>query len=75
MKLETVKKNLEKSGIICTYKMLCGDTPKKILCCVTNYSGPYPTKETFNKIEFIRKTAKGNKTECRGYYTAVFIYE
>ena len=40
----------------------------------TDYDGPYPSKETFTIINEIRKLCKNHITECRGFYTAIFIY-
>lgn len=41
----------------------------------SNYDGAYPTKETFNILNDIRrKYEKHHKVEARGYYTAIFIY-
>ena len=40
----------------------------------TDYEGQYPPKETYTAINEIRKLCKNHVTECRGFYTAVFIY-
>ena len=42
----------------------------------TNYSGPYPTRESSAKSAAAAKiaSARGLKWENRGYYTAVYIY-
>lgn len=39
----------------------------------TDYDGQYPPKETYTAINEIRKLCKNHVTECRGFYTAVFI--
>lgn len=40
----------------------------------TDYFGQYPPKEVFTNINEIRKICKNHVTECRGFYTAVFVY-
>lgn len=40
----------------------------------TDYIGAYPPKETYEKINGIRKICKNHAVECRGFYTAVIIY-
>ena len=40
----------------------------------TNYEGQYPPQETYTAINEIRKLCKNHATECRGFYTAVFVY-
>lgn len=40
----------------------------------TDYEGPYPPKETFQKLEAVRKIAKGHNIEKRGYYVSVFVW-
>lgn len=41
----------------------------------SNYDGAYPTKETFNILNDIRrKYEKHHRIEPRGHYTAIFIY-
>ena len=51
---------------------------KPVLICNTDYEGPYPTAETFEKISTIRahlQRRPAYKAEARGHYTAVFIYK
>lgn len=76
MKLETVKKKLQAAGLeVADIVLNIKGTEVQGLKVNTDYSGPYPTKETFQKLEAVRKVAKkGYKIEPRGYYTAVFIY-
>lgn len=76
MKLETIKKKLQAAGLEVTDIVLnIKGAEAQGLKVNTDYGGPYPTKETFQKLETVRKIVKnGYKVEPRGYYTAVFIY-
>lgn len=41
----------------------------------TDYHGPYPGREQFNILDFVRKKyGKKYTVESRGYYSAIFIY-
>lgn len=76
MKLETVKKKLQDAGLeVADIVLNIKGAEVQGLKVNTDYNGPYPTKETFQKLETVRKIARNSyKVEPRGYYTAVFIY-
>ena len=78
MELKRIQKKLENAGyvtdLITVYNINGNGNSAPALRVNTDYEGPYPTKEVFNSIEAIKKIAKKHRTECRGYYTAVFIY-
>lgn len=76
MKLKTIKKKLQDAGLeVADIALNIKGAEVQGLKVNTDYSGPYPTKETFQKLETVRKVVKnGYKVEPRGYYTAVFIY-
>ena len=40
----------------------------------TDYDGPYPPRETFQKLETVRKMSRGYTVEPRGHYVSVFVY-
>lgn len=75
-KLKRLQKKLSGCGydaeLITVYNRNGEDVPA--LRINTDYEGQYPTKETHTKINEIRKLCKNHVTECRGFYTAVFIY-
>ena len=75
MKLETIKKKLQAAGLeVADIALNIKGAEVQGLEVNTDYSGLYPTKETFQKLETVKKNVKGYKVEPRGYYTAVFIY-
>jgi hypothetical protein len=49
---------------------------RDVLVIKHDYFGPYPTTETWNVVEDLRKRAAraGLTAEARGHYTATFIY-
>ena len=75
MKIETMYKRLEKTGVQLKYIMLTGN--RKAICCSHNYEGPYPARETWEIIEAIRRTVRntGYIAEDRGFHTATFVYK
>lgn len=74
--MNIIKKWLVKNGF--NFKEITLTDGNFGLMVDTNYSGLYPTKETFTKINMIESKCKRFKkviTETRGYYTAVLIKE
>ena len=52
--------------------------PAPVLIAQRDYTGPYPTRETWGKISTVDRIAtryKGLRLERRGYYQATFIWE
>ena len=76
MKLETIKKRLQAVGLeVADIALNIKGAEVQGLKVNTDYSGPYPTKETYQKLETVRKIVRnGYRVEPRGYYTAIFIY-
>lgn len=73
-KLKRLQKKLSASGynaeFITVYN--CNGSGENVpaLRIITDYEGQYPPKETYAAISDI----KNHVTECRGFYTAIFIY-
>lgn len=67
-------KALEEQGF--EFKNITMTSGKNGVMVDTNYDGPYPPKETYEKIkdiENIVKRYKQYKTQTRGFYTAVLV--
>mgnify|MGYP005841892959 CR=1 FL=1 len=74
-KLQTLKGKLQAAGLEVSEILLNIDgKPTKGLKINTDYEGPYPPQETFEKLETARRIAKGWHVEKRGHYVAVFIW-
>lgn len=77
-KLKRLQKKLSASGydaeFITVYNRNGEGEDVPALRIDTDYEGQYPTKETYADISNIRNICKNHVTECRGFYTAVFIY-
>lgn len=77
-KLKRLQKKLIASGydaeFITVYNRNGSGLDVPALRIDTDYEGQYPTKETYTAINEIRRICKNHATECRGFYTAVFVY-
>lgn len=77
-KLKRLQKRLASAGydaeLITVYNVKGTGIDVPALRVNTDYEGAYPTRETYSNISTIKSIAKNHRTECRGYYTAVFIY-
>ena len=77
-KLKRLQKKLTAAGFdakfITVYNYKGTGEDVQALRIDTNYEGPYPTRETFAAIDSIRNICKNHATECRGYYSGVFVY-
>ena len=77
-KLKRLQKKLSASGynaeFITVYNRKGSGENVPALRISTDYEGQYPPKETYAAISDIKKLCKNHVTECRGFYTAIFIY-
>ena len=77
-KLKRLQKKLSASGynaeFITVYNRNGSGENVPALRISTDYEGQYPPKETYTAISDIKKLCKNHVTECRGFYTAIFIY-
>jgi hypothetical protein len=77
-KLKRLQKKLSASGynaeFITVYNRNGSGENVPALRIITDYEGQYPPKETYAAISDIKKLCKNHVTECRGFYTAIFIY-
>ena len=77
-KLKKLQKKLSAYGydseLITVYNRKGNGVDVPALRINTDYEGQYPPKETYAAINDIKKLCKNHVTECRGFYTAVFIY-
>jgi hypothetical protein len=71
-------KNLKRALIRAVYEVKQSKLTnnRDVLVIKHDYFGPYPTTETWNVVEDLRKRAAraGLTAEARGHYTATFIY-
>lgn len=74
--MKRIEKWLNENGL--EYENIQLADGNKALMIKTDYRGPHPRKETFDKIYMIERKInrfKRLKMETRGYYTGVLIRE
>ena len=78
-KLDRLESRLNAAGIATRRNYIQAENGKTpVLIADHDYTGPYPTRETWGKISTVDRIAtryKGLCLERRGYYQATFIRE
>lgn len=77
--LDRLEKRINAAGIATRRNQIITERgPIPVLIADHDYTGPYPTRETWGKISTVDRIAtryKGLRLERRGYYQATFIWE
>ena len=78
-KLDRLENRLNAAGIATRRNYIRTENgPAPVLIADHDYTGPYPTRETWGQIGTVDRVAaryKGLRLERRGYYQATFIWE